>query len=421
MRTSAYCLLSAIGAFACVAASAQPSTPPAPPTPAEPVRTTTLNESGVEYFQKAYSLSATEARRRLLLQDRIGALAEKLETNEATVFGDLYIEHQPSYRIVVGLTRGGKEVVQKYTSDADILAALDVQTVARTIGELRSTQDRLLTQLATLKVKSFSIIDPKTGLIKLIAPDLGPLRQLVATKALILLDYVVLETGPLSEKTQARPYISGGHIYYIDQDPSQPIDCTFGFGAREGTVYGILTAGHCEPGLDGKYWHNAPGGVWREIPPPSYEAQRLDTKYDFQWHKTPTDYKVYNTVQTDTNGAFYVIGTVGFFSQKYGMGVCKYGARTGYGCGTIVNGNAANEGGTRGFIQVSNANGISLADKGDSGGATFGGPATSDIKAYGIISENRANSAGTFDIIHMPIDYIDDVRTTLTVMTAPSP
>lgn len=420
MRTHARLLFASIALLTCGAVAAQPVPAPAPPTPAEPVRTTTLDTSGIEYFQKAYSLTAAEASRRLSLQDRIGALAEKLETNEAAVFGDLYIEHQPTYRIVVNLTQGGAEVVRKYTTDAELLAALEIKTVANTITQLRATQDQLLTQLAALKIRAFSTIDPKTGIVKLIAPDLAPLRQLVLTKVLVLPSYVVLETGPLSEKTQATPYISGGHVYYLDRDPNMP-NCTFAFGAREGTTYGILTAGHCEPGVDGKYWHNAPGGVWRELPLPSYEAQRLDTKYDFQWHKRPLDYKVYNTVQTDTNGAFYVIGTVGFLSQKVGMGVCKYGNTTRYGCGTIVDGNAANEGGTRGFILVRNASNLDLANRGDSGGATFGGPATSDIKAYGIISERRINPNGAYDVLYMPIDYIDDVRTTLTVMTAPSP
>lgn len=415
MRTLARLLLSSIALMACGAAVAQPA---APPTPPEPVRTTTLDKSGIEYFQKAYSLTAAEAARRLALQDRIAALAEKLETSEAAIFGDMYIEHQPSYRIVVNLTQGGKEVVQKHSSDPEILAALEIKTVANTITRLRETQDQLLTQLATLKIRTFSTIDAKTNTVKLIAPDLAPLRQLVLTKVLVLPEYVVLEAGPLSEKVQTTPYISGGHVYYHDR--STPA-CTFAFGAREGTTYGILTAGHCEPGADGKYWHNAPGGVWREWPVPSYEAQRLDTKYDFQWHKRPLDYKVWNTVQTDTNGAFYVIGTVGFYSQKAGMGVCKYGNTTRYGCGTIVDGNAANEGGTRGFILVRNASGVNLADYGDSGGATFGGPATSDINAYGIISERRYNASGYLDVLYMPIDYIDDVRTTLTVMTAPSP
>lgn len=416
MRNLVHLLLSSVALITGGSAAAQSA---APPTPPEPVRTTTLDKSGVEYFQKAYSLSAAEAARRLALQDRIAALAEKLETSEAAIFGDMYIEHQP-YRIVVNLTQGGKEVVQKYTSDPEILAALEIKTVANTIARLRETQDRLLTQLATLKVKTFSTIDAKTGIVKLIAPDLAPLRQLVLTKVLVLPEYVVLETGPLSEKVQTTPYISGGHVYYDSRNGAAPI-CTFAFGAREGTTYGILTAGHCEPGADGKYWHNAPGGVWREWPVPAYEAQRLDTKYDFQWHKRPLDYKVWNTVQTDTNGAFYVIGTVGFYSQKSGMGVCKYGNTTRYGCGTIVDGNAANEGGTRGFILVRNASGVNLADYGDSGGATFGGPATSDINAYGIISERRMNPSGYLDVLYMPIDYIDDVRTTLTVMTAPSP
>ena len=66
-------------------------------------------------YAKAFGVSVEEAKRRLLLQDTIGALNAMLVNNESETFGGLWIDNEsPEYKAIVAFTSDGEATVALY-------------------------------------------------------------------------------------------------------------------------------------------------------------------------------------------------------------------------------------------------------------------------------------------------------------------
>jgi len=94
--------LSLLAGFAAPAA-AQEASATAPPRAKELANYPT--PPGAAHLAKEYGISLAEASRRIALQDRIGALAEQLQSGTDPDFAGMWIQHAPSFRVVVAFPK----------------------------------------------------------------------------------------------------------------------------------------------------------------------------------------------------------------------------------------------------------------------------------------------------------------------------
>lgn len=102
-------------------------------------------------FAEQEGLSLEEAGRRLAHQETIGEIQPLLMAELPDSFAGLWVEHQPSYRIVVALTEGGLETVLPYIEDEDWASFVEVRLADYTLEEL--TQDQVTASQAAREIK----------------------------------------------------------------------------------------------------------------------------------------------------------------------------------------------------------------------------------------------------------------------------
>lgn len=115
------------------------------------------------WYARENCVSIAEAKRRMEIQSRdaigpetepggpppppkdsIGSVSQAIQKNEAETFAGLWIQHQPTYGVVVAFTRNAKATLAKYTKDP-LFIPLD--RPGPTQAELYASQERLLKDL----------------------------------------------------------------------------------------------------------------------------------------------------------------------------------------------------------------------------------------------------------------------------------
>jgi CheY-like chemotaxis protein len=121
-----------------------------------------------ETYASRYNVSYEEALRRLKFQTQVGELDARLTEQERATFGGLYIEHKPTFRVVVKFTGAdGATTLAKYTQDPAY-----IPVVAETAySALLDIQSSLAVTLKPLNIKAWTDIDVKAGRVKLYVPD----------------------------------------------------------------------------------------------------------------------------------------------------------------------------------------------------------------------------------------------------------
>lgn len=357
-------------------------------------------------------------------------------------FAGAYLEPKPAPILTILHTGSEAEIRSQLNISGDVEEHVRFAPAKVPLAKLLEEQRRFLGSLAIRTLPVATWVDHRNNRL-VIQVENGPAFEAIRTANPGLLpEGAQLVVGPLPKllagaqpatayKPQAGDYIEGGRWLHefstVDGTLREQRTCTIAFGARWGTTYGILTAGHCEPGNYGTGYFYSFGGRWIEMWGPDYESDNSTTKYDFQFHRTP-GMKVYNTIavfdSTDTVTQWlYVNGTEGRLSQSNGYPTCKYGRVTKLGCFTLKDNNyyfKNNVGYTTGpwaYVQASR----SIATTGDSGGSAQSLSDGGYVKARGIIHRGGYSTAlGLYEMIYMPIDHIDDVHP-ISVLTAPSP
>ena len=399
--------------------------------PSSPTRFSAL--PGAALLAREHNISMEEATRRVQMMGKIAAVVEQLQGGSDPDFAGVWVQHQPSFKLVVAYTNPSDAKLAALTIDPEVRGIIELRTLPVARRALLATQDRVIALLGRT-VPYVSYIEEEKGRL-VVRVETEAQAQQVRT-LLAALTGVSVELGPVPDHVAAPRYvepgdwIDGGHWYYgTDQVPEFANEedyrgCTFAFPARWGTTQGILTAGHCNPGSPAGntgtgYWHFI-NGHYVELPAPTIARWAYGTKYDYQFHETtgydsPLPFVYYENKSLEPGfgdpnswGTLTVAGSVGYYGQTQGMPVCKSGWRTGATCASIRNG-AYVYNGVRGWIELYRASGLPLAKPGDSGGAVFSPPDYSGtITAYGIATAADTYSDGSSVFVYMPIDYIDD-------------
>ncbi|WP_140419273.1 hypothetical protein [Sphingobium sp. Z007] len=140
----------------------------------------------VENYSKSFNVPADEARRRLKAQRDVGELNAKLEQEQRDTFGGLYIEHSPTFRVVVKFTTAGSATLARYTQDPAFVA----EPAIVSFQKLVDTQASVYKLLKGLGVESASTVDVRTGRIKFVVENPAVVEQLKTAGTLSLPDFI---------------------------------------------------------------------------------------------------------------------------------------------------------------------------------------------------------------------------------------
>lgn len=378
----------------------------------------------VTHLMEAYGLDQAEAERRIDLQSEVVLLSERLNKENEAAYADMYIQHEPTYKVVVMFadkkerTAWWQSLSPKIRPHVKLKSAKRSRAVAgKRFGELNGAIRKLAVPFSShydLATESFSITVEDPVDVDLVKAALPKARRSDAQVKVGL----VPKTEALPTGVQPGDRLYGGNpVFQIQGDPRYY--CSLGYAVTyiSGgvTKRGILTAGHCSDTMyvdfGGRYV-TLSGPV---INRPERAVDGLSDKYDYQIWET-TGLTVDNTIaykdingipEFPATGTFRMTSIMTFLNQKAGMIVCKSGHTTGITCGEITNGNATHDG-VAGWIQVSRTQQADISEPGDSGGPWFLYPGTSStITGVGIHTAG-AGTGSTSIAIYMPIDYIDD-------------
>lgn len=343
-----------------------------------------------------FNVDIGEAARRLELQnDAIPRLEEALKHKEGNRFAGLYVEHEPTYRVVVLLTSGTAADIGPYVPDFRLLPLVEVRQADRTLRQLHAALARALALRSETTIAFDAEIDVRANAVELTVQAAtreqaetmaGALRRAAAARNEPLPRSVVIRGR--AQLSQPALDIFGG----LKLTSSDGGYCTSGFSIRHNTSLwlGISTAAHCDNTL-------------------SYAGYALDFQYgnlsgsyDGQWHSrggASFPNKIYKG-----NGVYLLInGKVARADQPIGAYICKSGKTTDMTCGYIKTkdyapGYVLNAQPT--FITAARSDCGNIVDGGDSGG-----PVWASDNAWGITSGRTIESCER--LIDMASNYLE--------------
>lgn len=290
---------------------------------------------------------------------RAGQLEEQLLKTHPEEFAGLWIQHDPTFAVIVALT-------------TDRSAAVALMADEHAIGELVST-----------RVHQHSLADLNATAARFDLPAADPFNLMIDIKT----NEVVIE---VLERSRDRAAVEANRVANVGDivprittapalgGPTADIygglsitGCTAGFSVTQGSTHGLMTAGHCPNGQS-----------YASTNLPLVDAEVTD-KYDAQWHTTP-NFTDRNKIKIASNGTTRTItGWVSYNATPVGAWLCKYGYTTFNTCGEIESKTIAPSYITSAdpvFISVRNC-GVDMVTGGDSGGPVYSGNS-----GYGIVS-----------------------------------
>ncbi|MNU85065.1 hypothetical protein D3C71_748020 [compost metagenome] len=384
--------------------------------------------ANIDYLQKKYNISSEEANMRVDLQNNVIALSEKLNQANDPNYADMYIQHQPVYKIIVLFTDNSdrkdflKSLDPKMQRWVQIKQAKKSRSVySKELDDINISLNRLniiYTSVYDLESQKFSITVEKKSDVNLVKQILPKARNGEVT--IKVGNVPKIQAAPSGVKPGDKLY-AGNTLSFTSGSPG----CTAGFAVSyiSGSVTkkGVLTSGHCPNDMLVKFSdHNVllsgPIIEKQHRSDPSGGGDNISDKYDYQiWDGTGLNldnqiaFKDLNGIpEFPATGIFRLTAITTFLNQKKGMIVCKSGQTTGITCGEITNGNASHDG-VAGWIQVANSNQANISAGGDSGGPWFLYPGSStNVNGVGVHTAGNSSTNPDDYAIYMPIDYIDD-------------
>jgi hypothetical protein len=320
-------------------------------------------DARVTAYADRFRVSASEAERQLAVADAAGQLAERIARAWPADFAGAWVEHEPSFRVVIAFARDAPPAaVQDVNAALSSVGARGSDLLIDT-GAGRSLED-LFRQADAVRASITS--DERISAV--IAPNImtGTISVTVAAP-----DYALPATvrAPnVSLVVNGSTLAAGGEHTYGGGKLST---CTTGFSATRAGVSGVITAGHC--GSTQTYTQD--DGVSYAAP---YVTQHRGAWGDFQFHTTShdeyDDYYYNWGVRADVG----VIRSEG--SQLPGSYICLFGRSSGQVCDTIYTYNV-----TATFDGISHQRLVAMYHHWTTGGDS-GGPWFAGNEAWGIHS-----------------------------------
>lgn len=390
----------------------------------------------VTHLMQSYNLSKDDAQMRIDLQGEIIALSERLNTENDPAYADLFILHEPTFKIVIMFADKSDRKPFLESLDPKLRRFIQLKTAKRSRGAVQRDLDALaasLTAPGTVFTSKYDLPNEKFIVTVETEADAAKVAGILPATQKVETEIVVAplpKIQAIPAGVQAGDSIRGGQPVW-QNIVANDVWCSLGYAVNytsAGIVKkGYLTAGHCYDtmyaNINGHYVTlsgpvidkpNQSGGI-------PGEADGVADKYDFQiWEVTgltvdnSISYVNKNSIpEFPSSGTLKLTSITSFLNQKSGMIVCKSGHTTGITCGEITNGNAYRDG-VYGWIEVSKTKQTRISDGGDSGGPWFLYPGSSNtITGVGIHTAGNSVVGPTGIAQYMPIDYIDDQNSTI--------
>lgn len=453
-RMKLACALLLTGTAAAIASAQTPTAPApapkAPPPPSEERVTKVDVNAGQRYLMARHKISAEDAAERLALEDEVSKLANRLRESDPDDFGDLWIEHEPTYRIVVAFLNNEDRAALRDSIAPNLRRYVQFKQVKTSWKQREAMVEQVAAAIKPLGIDYYSYYDHRTDSLVIQTEADRAVQQIRQAIPNSLQSFVTIRKGKVPKNLQvtgarAGDILHGGWWYYLSTAGGNWHDCSFAFNAKDNMNRPvILSAGHCIQPAYVYYTDH-----WVTLPAPFRDVET--GKYDYQaqlitglgtgpwvyYQNGEISDPAYHSFSSrnlisgyPADGYFKVVGTSGYYDQKVGQTVCKSGRTSGLTCGKITHG-WATVNGVSGWIETGESSQYIYAWGGDSGGAVFRTPtSTGTIVALGIVSKGTVfnpdglpntgdeqactsdteylGDTGDCRMIHMPIDYIDD-------------
>ncbi len=131
-------------------------------------------------YASDYGVTVEEARRRLTLQGSVGPIQKDLVDNESGTFAGLWIQHEPTHRIIARFTRDGEATVRPYITGGPLDGLVDVRTADATLNDLKAAQNGAMTKARGVSVPVESEIDVIGNRVKLFVVNKAGLESSLA-------------------------------------------------------------------------------------------------------------------------------------------------------------------------------------------------------------------------------------------------
>ncbi|WP_408950201.1 S1 family peptidase [Lysobacter sp. Hz 25] len=339
----------------------------------------------VSYAQQ-FKVPLAEAKRRTAQVPEIALLEQRLQRELPDTFAGLYIEHQPTYRVVVRFTKTPKALLSRYTQDPLFVA----QLAPRPLELLRGAQEELAAQLSQSGVAFESGLDLKTSQVNLFVLDTATASKRLSG-LMAVADYIKLHKVPALMTPTA--IVGGSRV------DGATLRCTTGFNVVNATrELGVITAGHCENALT---YIGSPNVTL------AFKSEQNSGSLDLQWNKqsggTPQVQSNQIKLVGGPQATMEITSVTTSANLPLGATACKNGITTNYTCGQVAdkNAQAMYNGAVGTFIRVHNASNQVMNDVGDSGGPVFG-----TNTAYGIVHGRGGPGTPTHnDLYFVPVDH----------------
>jgi hypothetical protein len=335
----------------------------------------------IEQYALAAGVSMTEAGYRLRLQEDVGYLRSSVAESAKHIYGGLYIEHSPRYRVVVQHVGSNVDELQHLVG-ASLAAVVEYEEVSYTEADLFVEIHRLHEALGQGAHNLYvDTIGNRIVIEVLSAAAVDALTSALGVRLPTAAEFEIVDELP----TPALTLRGGLHLS----------TCTSGFTIYKSTSTNrmITTAGHCP---------NSQSYAGYAL---TYQNdQATGGGQDAQSHKR-SGASYTNTIRYDEAGQIRSI-TDEELQGNMGAGdfVCKYGKVTGYDCGYIVSRGHLPCGGNNTHYTAlkvdsdPNGTGKDMAEDGDSGGPYFLG-----AEAWGTTSCQQG-----YDAIFVAIDTTEN-------------
>lgn len=293
--------------------------------------------AGIQLVADAFGISPQAAASRMNVEEHASEIVERIRTRYAHRLAGVYIEHEPTHRLVVRLT-GFNPVRQEFHQFGADQLVVDYQLGAEhTFANLQKRFDQGFAGLKRhLPELQSGYVDERTGqiVLEVVAPktDMKAMVNVAAAaqRQQLAANYFGVATrvvgmGPLENQA-----IRGsGNLDFLQGGVTT--QCTGAFTVKSVSTpvtYGLLTAGHCLPdvnaGTGTRLFSYTPvgGGVITVL---TFVASKYDAASDVSWASVST-----NPVDAQSlfyNGTGYVTpgSRVTKAGTSVGMSMCHYG------------------------------------------------------------------------------------------------
>lgn len=366
------------------------------------------NPDAIAYARR-YDVPIDEAIWRLDVQGRAGDLSAWLDQGAASWSGGLYVQHEPTFRLVVLATTMDAPGLSQAAAAAGIAGLTTVVKVDATLAELTADANALGPELSGALV----YVDVQSNAVVVEAPEEATVAA-AAQKARVRHQPTFVRSD--------RQVIPAALTYAgkIISDDVGPL-CTTGFSMVKSGVRRLTTAAHCPLADDYDPPMTVQGVIMGDID--SQFGGSHDELLLSVGTLTPTNRTLDGSRDTQTPGYRLITGKRTRANQAIGSFFCRYGwsADGNFGCGHLasktVAGAMPNAALTSMLLDADS--GDDLATAGDSGGPVFTGSTALGMMHGCVGTIVSCSSPGVInDMIYVAINYVES-GLSATLLTSP--